>query len=229
MKCKLLLVGAKGNMGRRYAAILKSFFPETSVIGVDIGDPWPLSFDKAIVATPTETHYNICLKLAASRKPFLCEKPVVKTLPQMETLVQNCSMGYMVNNWAHVFPDWYLKPNDSIIDYDFYHTGHDGLHWDCIQLHYLAKEIKINNESPYFRASINGEEVTLEMIEASYTKMLSFFLKDDERWLWTMQDALNATRKVSALISGHDPDCPTYFAENLESEDFSRTLEYDRL
>lgn len=196
---KILLIGANGNMGRRYAAILNHL--EADWVGVDIGDKWPKDFDRAIVATPTGSHFGICSRLAKLKKPFLCEKPISKNPDSIRKLIRMGAEGYMVCNWKFVFSDRVeyrrkLNPNENNICYDYYSTGKDGTIWDCIQLVYLAIDIQIKTESPYFDVTIDDDHVTLDDIAYSYITMIRKFIWPNIFDLWTLKDALKATCKV---------------------------------
>lgn len=141
---KILICGHLGNMGRRYEAIVKHLGHE--VIGKDLEDQVGVQrFDKVIVATPTENHLEHCEELAEYNIPFLCEKPVSKDPKEIDKLMGK--QGYMVNNWAFVFPGIRLLPGNNNIEYDFYNTGKDGVEWDCIQTIYLANKISIKTDS----------------------------------------------------------------------------------
>jgi len=167
---RVLVIGSRGNMGRRYMAILKYLGVET--IGMDIDQPQNkyVGFDRAIIATPSENHFYWCKFFTNERKPFLCEKPVVTNLLQMRMLVDNnlVSWGRMVCNWAFVNPD-ILKPESNQVQYSNYNTGKDGLAWDCIQLIYLADGMpELSTTSPYLDCQINGTRVHEGHIAMSY-------------------------------------------------------------
>lgn len=198
---KILLIGANGNMARRYAAILNYLGIEW--VGVDVGDRWPRNFDRAIVATPTDTHFAICKKLAKMGKVFLCEKPVSKSPKEIEKLIAMGAKGYMVCNWA-LLDSFYSTPLPiGVYDifYDFYNTGRDGTYWDCIQIIYLAKNINVQTTSPIFAAQIGCMTVWLDAIGKSYVNMLSRFVQPKIKGLWTLKDAFKATNKVLEMLN----------------------------
>lgn len=198
MKQKVVIIGSAGNMGRRYCAILKNVFPKIQVVGVDLKDLWPSKFDKAIIATPTNTHFQICKKLIDKGKTFLCEKPITFRPDQSES-IQSYANGFMVNNWCYAVPGEYLVATKNNVDYDYYSTGKDGLNWDCIQLHGLAKTIKLNNKSHVFSALINGIPINREMIDISYVRMLKDFVGGEYERLWDLGFAHKLTEKVSYI------------------------------
>ena len=80
----ILLVGANGSMGKRYQAILKSLGERFFPFDLDTIDIPPDSCFKAvIIASPTDMHsYHI--KKFGHLGPVLCEKPVCKSLTELE-------------------------------------------------------------------------------------------------------------------------------------------------
>jgi len=200
---RILICGAAGNMGRRYTAILKNMRIE--VIGFDIEeskykDISKIDFDKAIIATPTETHHSYCREMIRLKKPFLCEKPISRRLERIKDILEGCKTnnvdGRMVCNWTFVHKENIYRPNFCHIDYNFYNTGKDGFHWDLIQLYYLSCEPSFfKKELPYFFAYIHPKKVTLDDICESYIRMISTWLNTPEN-LWDIEDALKATEKV---------------------------------
>jgi len=198
---RILVIGV-GSIGKRYMAIIKYLGHEA--IGVDINrGPYSLEsfdFDKAIVCTPTDSHFEPAYALAYMDKPFLIEKPVSKQILEIKKIKEKTDKAYMVNNWAHVFTDIKLLPYNNSVYYDHYNTGSDGLAWDCIQLIYLANEIMLDNVSPFFHCTINEDKVTLDMVTRSYVNMLLAFVDGDYHALWTLEQAIDANKKVEGYI-----------------------------
>jgi hypothetical protein len=59
------------------------------------------------------------------------------------------------------------------------------------------KRLSLKTDCPTFRAAINGEQVTLDMVQASYVEMVRCFVEEHLRYrLWTLTDAVEASRKV---------------------------------
>ena len=104
------------------------------------------------------------------------------------------------------------QPGKNEIEYDYYNTGNDGLHWDCIQLHYLAKKLTLNNQSPVFKCKINGRAVTQDEIGESYVRMVERFENGDVDMLWDFRDAIKATKKVNKFLG-----IQSKFLENYHS------------
>lgn len=203
---KVLLIGCNGSMGRRYAAIFK--YLGVDFVGVDLGNQWPAEFDRALVATPTNTHFEICNKLIDMRKDFLCEKPVSKEPNECIILRERCEAtgvkGSMVNNWCYALNDKIpLEPGKNILHYSYYNTGKDGTDWDCIQLHYLAiDKACIRLDSPWWEAAINEDYINHGRIERTYCYMIINWLHN--KTLWTMEDAYKATLKVKEIYARSD-------------------------
>lgn len=224
----ILLVGSLGNMGRRYAKILD--WINEPYYGIDIKEsPWDYNIiskcDRAIIATPTENHFEWCKSL---KIPWLCEKPISKDIRQVEEIADHCKKtgvkGNMVCNWLFAANTALLRakfpPNHGVggwrggygdvalmgdmdIHYDHWHTGRDGLAWDCIQLIHMANldKLVLLNNSPVLDCSINGHMIDMDLIAESYLIMISQWLFGDG--LWDMEDALTATNKVYEYMDRH--------------------------
>jgi hypothetical protein len=195
---RLLIIGAAGNMGRRYTDIARSL--DADVTGIDIGEPiGHIHPDVAIIATPTDTHYQLCLDMQRRGIPYLCEKPVcMQSVGKLEALT-----GYMVNNWAHVFYDRYLEPKQHEVTYDYFNTGPHGKLWDCIQLYHIARGIPtIRTNAREFTASIDERPVSLGDIQESYRRMLQSFLKKQESRLWTIRSTVPTHRMIQFITGG---------------------------
>jgi len=197
---KVLVIGSKGSMGKRYCAILKYLNVEFEPIDI-LEQPWDYSdirdCDRAIVCTPTETHFDICRALSID---YLCEKPVSKKPEMIKRLIQLAGDknidARMVCNWYYI---GYMYTNlNNEIEYSNYNTGKDGINWDCIQLHYLSNtKAIVSNDTPFFKCKVNGNNnpVYLGDIEHSYITMIKAWLRDPKD-LWSLEDALKATEKV---------------------------------
>jgi len=196
---KILIVGNLGSMGTRYQAICKHLGHE--VIGMDLGHKTPIPpVDRAIIATPTDTHKALCIATALTGIPFLCEKPVSKNPEEIEAIIGVCEKNkistHMVCNWRFAGGEKIFNANEELVEYDYYNTGKDGFSWDMIQLIYLSKGIpKIKNKSPIFKAKISGVDIGLDTINNSYIAMIQAWIHFPE-FMWTMEDAYYATKKV---------------------------------
>jgi hypothetical protein len=208
---KVCVIGAKGNMGRRYMAILAHLGVEA--VGVDVDDddePGQLKgITHYIVAVPTYRHVWVLRQLTSFYRPqntdaghrILCEKPVTKDRAELEYLERRVKRGhkiYMVNQYAYYSDQ--LPQKSGITCYDYYNSGKDGTHWDCIQLIHLARgEITtLTNKSPVWRCVINGTELNREAIDLCYVKMIRDFISDGREYgrLWGWDDIKASHEKV---------------------------------
>ena len=183
---RILIIGS-GNMGKRYKRILN--YNNIETVDYDLTEKFGgvelhnIDFDKAIIATPTNDHFEYCKKLVSLDKDFLCEKPVSKNPEEIKTLIElaECDVR-MVCNWIFTAPSMvpFMKDNCHIY-YDYYNTGRDGLEWDIIQLIHLAsdfKSLEVVTESPVFNAAINNIPITQTDIEKSYLSMLEMWIEE---------------------------------------------------
>lgn len=169
---KVFISGINGNMGARYGLICRT-------LGLDVYGSDQSSFteqgdfcvrnniDGIIVATPTFTHVDAINIFGneAPDIPVLIEKPIrlgpVETMPDYKLT--------MVNQYK------YLVDNDRIglTYYNYFKTGGDGLLWDCINIIGLAKtEVSIKRQSPFWRCSINGQDLNIKDMDKAYYDML---------------------------------------------------------
>jgi hypothetical protein len=200
---KPLIVGSRGGMGRRYAAILKKLDVTPQL--VDVGEVAPKDFDSVIIATPTPLHVSHCLQFMTAGVPILCEKPLSTSLKQVDAVcatAEKCGVKLdMVNQYKYCGGD--KTPWADLTSYDYYNTGRDGLHWDCISIIALAKaEALIRNDSPIWACILNGQNLRLADMDWAYFRMI-------ERWLNGELDGHGtdyirfAHRKVQNYIEGH--------------------------
>ena len=206
---RTLLLGGRGSIGRRYEAILK--FLEKDYFIFDIADrdsPDPKvgeyylkalgdmnrgDWDKAIVCTPTDSHYSdakrlldVC-RVKRCKKDILIEKPVSKSPREIADLDRD--RIYMVCNYK------YALMGRVPLKWTYYNTGRDGLYWDLIQLLYINPELEIDPKGIIWTLETNEGEMSYREVEQSYYDMiLSFLCKPQE--LWTMKEAMDATNIV---------------------------------
>lgn len=150
-------------------------------------------FDKAIIATPTDTHYEFCKMLIEIGKPFLCEKPMSKSIEECEELValDQRKMGSVVCNYKFMFQD-----DTKHIGYNYYKTGKDGILWDFCQLIYLDPKAEILTASPVWRCSSKYDTYTFTDLEESYVSMIQAFVEGNYSSLWNLEDGLKMTQAV---------------------------------
>ena len=81
MKTKVLVIG-RGNMGKRYLAILKYLGVDHDSFDVTDSEDIEPDIDgctHAIVSTPIDQHYDNCVWCIDNHLHFICEKPVSYT------------------------------------------------------------------------------------------------------------------------------------------------------
>ncbi len=204
---KVYIFGNKGNMGRRYAAILRELGHES--YGCDPSAPecsQPLGsfddYDAYIVATPTSTHLEILSDLLDCNKPVLCEKPFVKNAGIELTLLlkyaeERKMQLSMVSQYDYCILN---KEETGLTSYDYYHSGPDGIAWDCINLIWHASgPIELKNESPIWKCQINGESLTLDLVADSYLTMINEWL--NRPYEPQYERILKAHQKVEEFIA----------------------------
>lgn len=174
---KVFISGIDGNMGRRYRAIFTSL--GHTVIGADreasyIDQAYFVTnknIDRIVIATPTESHLDaINIFGGAVGRPMLCEKPIAKS-----GLVDGHNPLTMINQYE------YLVDKDCIgpTYFDYWNTGKDGLHWDCINIIGLAKNrVELSNVSPTWQCQINGQRLSIADMDGAYIQMCHDWIQD---------------------------------------------------
>ncbi len=204
---KILVLGSSGNMGRRYALILKEIGCEVLLADQDVTLTNRAYLcdvaDGIVVATPTDTHFTILKSLIEFKKPVLCEKPICKDPKELEQILSwYGSAGIpldMVNQYAYMEASIKHGEHDTL--YNFYNTGKDGLAWDCINIIGLdtTSRISLDNNSPYWRCKINGFQLSIEYVQYAYRDVLL-------RWMEWFKDESEyiryAHKKVIDLYHG---------------------------
>jgi hypothetical protein len=194
---KVAVVGAKGNMGRRYVLILQQYC-DCEVVEIEI-DRYrdPSDCDGIIIATPTFAHYDLIKFYAKFGKPILCEKPICKSLDKLKELLALPGIDLsMVNQYAFARLDMFgfseTLAYKGKTSYNYYSTGKDGLFWDCINIIGLAEyDWEIRNDSPVWYCQINGWPINRTEIDISYVEMLK---------AWTNRNWFN----TSYILPAHE-------------------------
>lgn len=204
---KILIIGAKGNMGRRYSSICK--YLQIPFDGVDICDTYiPDQYSHCIIATPTNSHLDLIQKIndfhSRPNISILCEKPIALNNDDVHiiNLLWKTLTVYMVNQYAY-YP--YLSTAEELnTTYDFYNSGNDPIAYNCIQLVHLAKgPVLLKSESPIWRCVINGKTLDRGRIDRCYVDMVHDFFFDSYGKLWGREDILEAHRKAYLYDQGH--------------------------
>lgn len=173
----ILLLGSNGSMGRRYQAILNHL--SVPYIPLDIGQQCFHSkfIQGTIIATPTETHSTL-IKQVADYGPILCEKPICKSLAEMnETLdfIRDEGVKFTMMNQYSLLDDPFSAGHTH---YDYYNTGKDGTVWDCMQIIGAARStVTIKSESPIWSCVLNGKKISIEQMDHAYLKFVKLWLE----------------------------------------------------
>lgn len=197
----VLIVGAKGNMGRRYAAILTYLGKEWT--GVDIEQPSSSTraaaqrSDGVIIATPTKTHASLIRLMADLKKPILCEKPVTTDIAEMRTMALELKLNKTNLTMVHQYKELIDMPSIGWSYYNYWNHGRDGLVWDCIQIIALARsEVAIQDDSPVWKCRINGKALNLRHMDRAYIKMIDRWMREPGQ---DIQEIKAIHEKVDAL------------------------------
>lgn len=197
---KILLVGCKGNMGRRYSAVLRDL--GHAFTGIDLGDSCdPAAFDKIIIATPTDSHASLLHGFAewGTKADVLCEKPITTDEHAIWPLINQALNFYMVNQYAYLNGIYRVSDKDET-SWNYWNSGKDGLYWDCIQVIHLAKgPISLKNESAIWSCVINGWQQSIAHMDFAYIDMMKDFLGPKEK-CWGKKDIEAAHLKVLKFL-----------------------------
>lgn len=185
-----LIVGSKGNMGRRYATILKHL--GVSFQGVDQDEKWPErdTYDSVLICTPTDLHVSDVLYAMTLKVPILCEKPLARNLDVVLRLcdyAEKCGTSLrMVNQYASLAP----SDGDGLTSYDYWNHGKDGLAWDCISVVALANgRVELREESPLWECQVNGRRHYSSEMDMAYVHMIQGWLAGNVSGIPYIRDA----------------------------------------
>jgi hypothetical protein len=165
------IIGAKGNMGRRYGAICS--YLSVPWLGFDVDDlntVWDYkdSLKSLLIATPTNTHLDLIHHLSRMGKPMLVEKPIVTSEDDLGHLLSGGYPIKMVNQYQYL----YDSSSDGESYYDYWNSGKDGV-WDFINIVGLAQKPPIlRNISPLWKCQINGKTLSIKDMDHAYCDMI---------------------------------------------------------
>jgi hypothetical protein len=210
----ILIVGARGNMGQRYAKVLE--YHGVKWQGVDIDDTYLTQMKLAekssgvLIASPTAAHINQLHRFAYMGKPVLCEKPFTKDLSALKEVLElyhkTRTPLSMVFQYQELMPE---EPTKGPSWYNYFRTGKDGLIWDCIQIIALAKKPPVLKAmSPVWDCTINGHRLNLGDMDQAYVTNVKRWLDGDYMKLTRIYDAHFKTAQFAEAASqgGHrDP------------------------
>lgn len=193
---RTLVIGSLGRQGRRYCSILHYLNAEFIGTDISIGLSFPKSVNAVIIAASTAAHADL---INTTRRyygdiPVLCEKPVAAGTDT------NLSNVYAVNQYAFLprYPDF--KGGTGLTAYNYFQSGADGLAQDCTSLIGLANgRIELKNDSPVWKAQINGVTLDIGDMDAAYVAMIESFLKGDLQRFWGANEIRKVAEKVSKL------------------------------
>ena len=203
---RVYIVGYNGNMARRYRACLNYLGVHHcgEDVGMKKGDV--RDCDGIIIATPTPLHNMHIRQFAPWDLPILVEKPI-----SLEPFILNGGNVQMVNQYAHTGP-W---PGGTTY-YNCWNSGKDGLPWDVINVIGLAeKDVYVESNSPIWKCTINGKELTLNDIDNSYVKMIDAWVKNPKP---NTDYILKAHKKVRQYIEAN----PDWSASTLDQHKVAR-------
>lgn len=184
----VLIIGADGNMGKRYEAILRhigfSFFRADIQTSSDFLRTMAQRCDRILIATPTGTHISVIRNMLKYEKPILCEKPLSTDLKEIEWLEHE--------PLAHKHLQMILQYREMIgsstralgveSHYDYFRHGNDGLAWDCIQIIGLSKWApKLEEKSPVWKCKIDGRILEAAHIDLAYLSFIRKWLSGSQQ------------------------------------------------
>lgn len=185
---KIGIVGGLGNMGSRYASILRFIGHEPCLIDLEINNSNEHEqCDSFIIATPTEMHFDNLKQYSKYDKPILCEKPLTKSMKELELIAKmNIKNLKMVTQYEYMEgfiddPDLHKSLDSRGSFYNYYRHGKDGLKWDCIQIIGFAKnDVIIKNDSPIWKCRINGGALYIADMDYAYIQMIRSWIRDPQ-------------------------------------------------
>jgi hypothetical protein len=181
---KVMIIGAKGSIGRRYMYGLTGMgIPHR---GWDIRDRGLLDCSgctHALVATPTSTHHAVVHELLThwhDVRNILVEKPLSDSVKSATSMVDNAQKFgvnlHCVCNWRFC-RDVLLKPKSHKIVYRTLTLGSEELWMNACQIVHYAKKNKPNlNMGDLWVCSIDDSPVMYEDVQMSYRHMLHDWL-----------------------------------------------------
>ena len=182
---KVCLVGHRGGMGRRYQAVLKHL--GYRVVGHDLADGYkPLRVriaeaqgcDGVLIATPTDAHIASIHEYMRAGRPILCEKPISRDPFALRALLDDVQARKAPLQMVRQYERLVEEKHEGLTEYDYFRSGSDGLHWDCISIVSLAKgTVRLASESPLWKCQINGRRLSLADMDRAYVEMVDEWLK----------------------------------------------------
>lgn len=209
---RVMIIGSCGNIGSRYAAIVRYLGHEVVPYDIKLKLPGlPQEYDCCIIATPISDHTGYLKKMILDGTPVLCEKPISNRIEDVQNIVRViCQLqgpaetrtrtvhAFMVNNWAFVGGECRPPMSEGRIVINTYNTGPDG-DWDLIQPLYLVEDIdnfELCKKHPGLYVEISGHVYGRDDFDESYVDMVKCFLDRDYGNLWPVEYILEAHDRV---------------------------------
>lgn len=183
----ILVVGGRGNMGKRYRAILNFLGIESTVVEKEHSTTYMKRMAQAsegiIIATPTNTHVDLIRSFIPSGKPILCEKPICRNPAELKELMREINESdtflSMVMQYRMLAPKRFDRKRPPPSHYDYFRHGTDGLAWDCIQIIGLAEgNLMLGETSPVWKCTINGKKLDIGQMDRAYVEFIADWLDD---------------------------------------------------
>jgi hypothetical protein len=178
----VLIVGSKGNMGRRYASILRHLGIEHRGLDIDhdLGDAEreATRASQVIIASPTDSHVGWIRFFAPYNLPILCEKPLSKDVAQVRAALDYAADCGTPLNMVYQYRELVEEKSEGESRYNYWNHGKDGLVWDCIQIIGLAKGwVSLAEDSPIWRCRINGQLLDIAAMDKAYINHIKNWLR----------------------------------------------------
>lgn len=131
---KHLIIGA-GNMGKRYAGILKKLGQKVKLVDIEFNPKtYQLKHDSVLICTPAETH-NVLVNVFLPSVPVFCEKPLlIKSRPIMNTMNISSNPSLISANWIFCEHLKNLK-KEKVVWLDIGYPTKD-VHWQLDLIHF---------------------------------------------------------------------------------------------
>lgn len=203
----VLIVGADGNMGARYKAVLEYLGVPYSGVDKHHSEQWVQTAARnaksIIIATPTDTHTQVIRTLGELNRPILCEKPLTKDMDDLEDCLDFCrDVG---TNLTMVYQYSMLNPGPELMGwthYNYFRHGSDGLVWDCIQVIGLARgPLALEESSPIWTCTLNGRTLSLSSMDRAYVDFVDNWLRRPGHSLDMLQDIHEKTAEVERSMT----------------------------
>jgi hypothetical protein len=185
MLSKIYLIGANGNMGQRYQAVMKSLrIPyKTCDVNHDEGID---GCDGVLIATPTYTHEGL-IDRYLDKYPVLVEKPIWQLPYNFYTRFEytndlwrakdfrDYSKLRMINQYEALVDDAPRTEQKEVTYYNYFRHGSDGLVWDTINIYgnmadFDRDSLELREDSPVWTCIIDGRKLNIADMDNAYIR-----------------------------------------------------------